>query len=677
MGMVERLLTQRAPSCARKSELSEGNADALPLNVLYYGRADPLPERYELHAGPLSATFEQGHLLRIRWRGREVLQRMYAAVRDRDWRTVPGRLFNVQTRSEGSSFQITFESRHQQDDIDFAWTGQIEAAAAGRLRFSLDGLALSTFLRSRIGFCLLHAARECRGKRFRVVRPDQVEVDGLFPEAIAMSEIVPGTEAMQALRYEVGPRLWLRLGFEGDVFQMEDQRAWTDSSFKTFCTPLHLACPVLIERGTRIAQAVRLEVQEGRQAIVAASPEKTVTVALGTGPARPLPAIGLATASHGESLQDDEIGRLRALSLSHLRVDLQLGEGEWQTVLREAARDASRLACPLEIAFFLSGSADEELQLVWQALHAQRPPIRRYLIFDRERRATSVRSIRLARRYLQTYDPSARFGGGTDANFHELITLHPRPHGLDFACFSIQPQTHAVDNESLVETLEVQGEVVRNAQRLFDGLPVGVSPVTLRPRFNADAAGPERTPPPGELPSQVDVRQMSLFGACWTLGSLKCLSENGTTSVTFFETTGWRGVMERKAGPPLPECFRSMPGAVFPLYHVLADVGEFAGGNVLPSQSDQPLKVECLALARDRRQRVLLANMTGETIPVAVRGFAATSVLVKRLDETTVLAATVNARAFRESDSERQRTTDGALRIELFPYAVVRIDSGG
>ncbi len=120
-----------------------------------------------------------------------------------------------------------------------------------------------------------------------------------------------------------------------------------------------------------------------------------------------------------------------------------------------------------------------------------------------------------------------------------------------------------------------------------------------------------------------------------------------------------------------------MPGAVFPLYHVLADVGEFAGGNVLPSQSDQPLKVECLALARDRRQRVLLANMTGETIPVAVRGFAATSVLVKRLDETTVLAASVNARAFRESDSERQRTTDGALRIELFPYAVVRIDSGG
>jgi hypothetical protein len=413
------------------------------------------------------------------------------------------------------------------------------------------------------------------------------------------------------------------------------------------------------------------------RAPAAVFPEKTVTIVLGTGPAEPLPAIGLAQASHGEALQDEEIERLQVLRLSHVRVDLEPGEREWETVLRSAARDAARLGCPLEIALFLSHSADEDLLRVLQALPAQGLPICRYLIFDRRERSTSGRTLGLARRYLQPCHPSARFGGGTDANFHELRTLRHPPHGLDFVCFSIQPQTHATDDESLTETLEMQGEVVRNARRLFHGLPVCVSPVTLRPRFNADATGPQRPPTPGELPGQVDVRQMSLFGAGWTLGSLKYLSESGTTSVTFFETTGWRGVMERKAGSPLPRRFRSLPGAVFPLYHVLADVGAFAGGCVLPSQSDQPLKVECLALERDRRQRLLLANMTGETVPVVVRGFATTFVRVKRLDETTVLAATVNPRAFRESESERQRTTDGELRIELCPYAVVRADSDG
>lgn len=247
---------------------------------------------------------------------------------------------------------------------------------------------------------------------------------------------------------------------------------------------------------------------------------------------------------------------------------------------------------------------------------------------------------------------------------------------MDSICCSVQPQTHAFDNSALIETLEVQGDIVRNVRRRYGNLPVSITPITLKPRFNPDASDPEMPPADGELPAQVDVRQMSLFGACWTLGSLKHLCEAGAASLTYFETTGWRGVMERKAGPPLPDRFCSLPDAVFPLYHVLADVGEFAAGNVLPSQSTEPLKVECLALAREGRQRLLLANLTGETIPVAVGGFAAASVLVKRLDETTVWAATMNPREFRQSDAERQRTTDGALRISLLPYSVVRVDSG-
>jgi hypothetical protein len=59
----------------------------------------------------------------------------------------------------------------------------------------------------------------------------------------------------------------------------------------------------------------------------------------------------------------------------------------------------------------------------------------------------------------------------------------------------------------------------------------------------------------------------------------------------------------------------------------------------------------------------LLANLTGATIPVAVRGCATTAVLVKRLDETTVPAAAVNPRAFRASDAGRQRATDRALPL--------------
>ena len=58
-----------------------------------------------------------------------------------------------------------------------------------------------------------------------------------------------------------------------------------------------------------------------------------------------------------------------------------------------------------------------------------------------------------------------------------------------------------------------------------------------------------------QLPSQVDERQMSLFGAGWTLGSLKYLCESCPQSLTYYETTGWRGVMETKHSSPVSKLF--------------------------------------------------------------------------------------------------------------------------
>ncbi len=46
--------------------------------------------------------------------------------------------------------------------------------------------------------------------------------------------------------------------FEGDLFEMEDQRNWTDASFKTYCTPLRNPYPVRLEAGATVHQAIHL-----------------------------------------------------------------------------------------------------------------------------------------------------------------------------------------------------------------------------------------------------------------------------------------------------------------------------------------------------------------------------------------------------------------------------------
>jgi hypothetical protein len=169
---------------------------------------------------------------------------------------------------------------------------------------------------------------------------------------------------------------------------------------------------------------------------------------------------------------------------------------------------------------------------------------------------------------------------------------------------------------------------------------------------------------------------MSLFGAGWTAGSLKYLAESDVQSLTYYETTGWRGVMETEAGSPIPEKFQSLPGSVFPLYHVLADVGEFAGGEVIPTQSSNILKVDGLALRKQDQTRIILANLSAEPQQMTVQNLGEQA-SVRYLDETNVEAAMQSPEEFRAQTSNLQQTSAGTLQLQLRPYALARIDLSG
>ena len=448
---------------------------------------------------------------------------------------------------------------------------------------------------------------------------------------------------------------------EGDTFETEDQRNWTDASFKTYCTPLGLPYPVTVAEGTRIVQSVTLTLRArpseapyppllGYRGPAADSAE--VVLAVGDGPASPLPHIGLG-AGVGP-LGDRERERLRSLHLAHLRVDLALSEPGWRETWTRAAGEADALGVALEAAVFVSDAAETELAALLAETERAGPKIARWLIFHRNERSTPERWVRTARSYLSRRDPRAPIGAGANAYFAELNRERPPVNVLDLVCYSVNPQVHAFDDASLIETLEAQAETVRSAQQFAPNLPIAVTPITLRPRFNPNAAGPSPQPPP-------DSRQMSLLGAAWTLGSLKYLAESGAHSVTYYETTGRRGVMETAGG------------WVFPIYHVLADVGAFAGGAVRPVRSSDPLAAEGMALIKEQKKRILAANLSPHARPLRVSGLSA-RVRVKRLDETNVEAAMRAPEAFRAEEGEEMETRSGVLSLRLLPYGLARID---
>jgi hypothetical protein len=230
----------------------------------------------------------------------------------------------------------------------------------------------------------------------------------------------------------------------------------------------------------------------------------------------------------------------------------------------------------------------------------------------------------------------------------------------------------------MVENLISQSWVVRNAREFSGGRPVAVTPVTLKSRKHSDGLDQQLSLQAGCLPAGVDARQMSLFGAGWTLGSLKYHSESGAASLTYYETVGWRGVMETGRGSPLPEAFRSIPGAVFPLYHVLADFGEFAGGETLLSLSSAPERAESLVLQKEGKLRIMLANLgpASESVQLAVPGLRG-EVLVRHLDERNAEEAMRNPEAFRSDPGAPMSVERGIIELGLLPYGLVCVDSAG
>jgi hypothetical protein len=580
---------------------------------------------------------------------------------------------------QADAFHIRYDVQNRQDDIHFVWHGEIVGEADGTIRFSMDGAAQTTFLKNRIGFCILHPAG-IAGTRCRVDHIDGTSEAATLPVLLVPDQPLLPFAEMAGMAHEVAPGVWAVLRFTGDVFEMEDQRNWTDASYKTFSTPLRLAYPVEVPAGTHIAQTVTLSLRDERSGHCTeiASAAKPLTFEIdAAAPANPLPPIGLGMASHGAPLSATEISRLAALNLGHLRVDFVLADPAYPARLRQATAESLALGVPLEIALLISpDDADTDLAKLRQLLDELRPDICRWLIFpvkEMFRGGSRLREvIEPARAHLAGYD-SAAFISGTNADFIFLARNLPPLELVDALTFAITPQVHAFDNASIVETLATQGAAVRSARALAGGKPVYVSPVTFRQRHNPYATGAIPPTPPGELPPQVDSRQMSLFAACWTAGSVRNLAQSGAAGVTYFETTGWRGIMETAEGSPVPGKFRSLPGAVFPVYHVLADIGEFAGGEVLVGRPNDALAIDGIALRKDGRVRVLIANMTAAPQIVAVPG------LLGRIEQR-LLDASVAEEAMRVPEAFRARSgarLDAAagLEIELPPFAVARLDS--
>lgn len=547
-----------------------------------------------LRCGPLTAVLDGADLFDIRWGGAQVVQRLYLAVRDEVWNTIPATLSDIRLDADGTGATVTFEATHEHGDIAFAWTGTIRADASGLLAYEMRGTALRDFSYCKIGFNVHHGLRSHAGRAFRCRTLDG-EHAGRFGADIEPQLVRDGTLTAMTPDYD---RIDIDLGgvgvameFDGDRFEMQDHRNWIDANWKSYGTPLSAGFPMTIEAGAELYQRVVLRLRGP------VPPElPAVVTARWSDDAGTLPRIGHLLAAPPD---DGQVALLRALHPDHLRVDLHPGDDP--SGLAQAAALSRRLGAGLEVAVFIRPDHVEvDTPAAAWALAGTDARIDRVLVLVETagfsafggacppRIATAVRSALIARGL-----PGAPVVAGTSQSFVDVNRDRPDYSGIDGVVFAANPQVHAADDRSLMQNVQAVPDVVDFTRRLYGDVAVVLSPVDLIGVNGPYPAGPAE---PGGPPANQDPRQRSAFAAAWTVGALASMARCGTTSTTLFELVGPRGLLDEH-GP-------------YPVAAVLEHLAQRRGSPLRGVEVDDPDRLAVLALADPVGVALLVANLT-------------------------------------------------------------------
>lgn len=586
----------------------------VPVGLL---RASERDER-EVRSGPWSLRLSEGRLDDLRWGAARILRGVRFVVRDRDWSTFE--TSRVEFTRDGESLIVEGESAGVAGRVEWTLRVGFEEAA---LSVALEARVTTSFLRNRLGLIVLHGP-ECAGRPLTTLHPGARSESTRFPDRIA-----PHQPARDLVGLEwTADGVPVSLALAGDVFEMEDQRNWTDASFKTYSTPLSLPFPVEVVAGDVVRQSLRVECSGAAPATVDAASSLRADAA---DERHPLPEIRTCASSAPGS------ARPAVGSTLGLLVECDVRWAGWRRALRRALDDSR--GRPVDLRIVAVDPADVDTVLT----EAGTAPLARIGVFSASGHCSDP--VLVGRALRATAERGIEIVGGARSHFTEVNRGAEALAQVDAPlAFSITPFMHDRSGHQLVESLGVQRTLVRDAAVLAGERRLHIGPITLGARMNAVATSPFDPGDPdvdhsGYGPELVadatDSRQTAPALAAWVVGSLAALSAPSVDSLTFFEEWGPRGI-RTDDGPTAAG-------------RVLEWAAELAGSTRL--HVDAPGLAAIGGVHLDRRI-VLLGNVGGEPVRVAGDGI---------LDWQRAIDGS--------STAERVLLPGDAARIELAPEA--------
>src|SRR6185503_1442130 len=511
---------------------------------------------------------------------------------------------------------------------EIVYDATITGRADGSLEFNGTATPQTDFLTARTGFVVLHPLSGVVGNAVEVEHVDGKIEKSKFSELV--NPIQPFLH-IRSLTHEFTPGIKATVRFDGDTWEMEDHRNWTDASFKTYVRPLALPWPYTLKAGEQVKQSVTVRLSGSAPKSAKGGAAKAIEVKLGAPTRSSLQPVGLGMPA--EEI-DHAVKRLDLLKRAAPRfLQCQFDPRE-----KHGAKElyGYRVLCE-------QTGADCVLEIVVESLDDYKSELARLAALVKDSglklAAIAVCPVGDLKSVLpggprppappledlyaaaRAAFPGVRLGGGMFSFFTELNRKHPPAKLLDFVMNTTCPIVHAADDRSVMETLEALPYQVTTARSFIGKTAYRIGPSGIGCRDNPHGA--TWTPNPDNLRvclTKLEPRQRGLFAAAWALGYIATLARTGIEAIALGAPTGPLGLIYRKADHKQPWYDQVSGPVVFPIFHVVSSLTGAAGGKRVDAQSSDPAKVQALACRGKGGTTLWLANLTAQNQSVQLSG---------------------------------------------------------
>lgn len=393
----------------------------------------------ELIAGDVSVLYEEGHLRYIKYKGHEVIRMIYPAIRDANWNTIPFIIQNEVIEENKNGFVIRYEGIYNSGDIMYETKIEMTVNNDGTVSYEVKGKSLGNFVSKRIGICVLHPIGSCAGREVEIIKPDGGLERSAYP--VLISSVQPFTDVAGMKWVDVN-NINVELNFEGEVFETEDQRNWTDNSYKTYSGPQYMVGIINVERGDEMRQRVALKVSR-----------YTSNSSVGTGgSSKPLHQPGFP-----------ELG---------FDSDIQPGDHILLSINSKSTEKKDAVGIPVRLNVLFDSFSDEEISSFSKSVTKE---IKSILVLSSHDRTVTDRQFANAYQVLKNDHPGISIGYGSSSWFANLNQVLPLNFSCDFLGFTISPQTHLTDNRTILENLSGQHFIMDTIRKYYPDIPVHIS----------------------------------------------------------------------------------------------------------------------------------------------------------------------------------------------------------